>query len=124
LGNYADITIIITAAAIATIISDTIITGKAIIAIDSIVVVPTIVFIVVFIRWPGAQEASCRRVFLSWLIAVLLFRGGVVPFLGHIIVIIFIFQFPVKEELEVLTVGQGLIILWPTPKVPLLCVLV
>jgi hypothetical protein len=34
-----------------------------------------------------------------------------VPFLGHIIVIIFIFQFPVKEELEVLTVGQGLIIL-------------
>jgi hypothetical protein len=31
------------------------------------------------------------------------------PFLGH--VIIFIFQFPIEEELEVLTVGQGLIVL-------------
>jgi hypothetical protein len=35
----------------------------------------------------------------------------VVPFLGHIVVIIFIFQFPIVEELEVLAVGQGLIIL-------------
>jgi hypothetical protein len=34
-----------------------------------------------------------------------------VPFLGHIIDVIFIFQFPIKEELEVLTVGQGLIVL-------------
>jgi hypothetical protein len=124
LGNYADITIIISTAAVATIVSGTIITGEAIIAIDSIVVVLTIVFIIIFIRWPSAQEASCRRVFLSRLIAVLLFWGGVVPFLGHIIVIIFIFQFSVKEELEVLAVGQGLIVLWPTPKVPLLCVLV
>jgi hypothetical protein len=34
-----------------------------------------------------------------------------VPFLGHIIVIVFIFQFPIEEELEVLAVGQGLIVL-------------
>jgi hypothetical protein len=33
------------------------------------------------------------------------------PFSGHIIVIIFIFQFLVEVELEVLTVGQGLIVL-------------
>jgi hypothetical protein len=33
-----------------------------------------------------------------------------VPFLGHIIVV-FIFLFPVKEELEVLTIGQGLVVL-------------
>jgi hypothetical protein len=44
------------------------------------------------------------------------------PFPGHIIVVIFIFQFPVEEELEVLTVGQGLIVLCPGPEVPLLCV--
>jgi hypothetical protein len=35
----------------------------------------------------------------------------VVPFLEHVIIVIFIFQFPIEEELEVLTVGQGLIIL-------------
>jgi hypothetical protein len=34
-----------------------------------------------------------------------------VPFRGHIVVIVFIFQFPIKEELEELTVGQGLIVL-------------
>jgi hypothetical protein len=34
-----------------------------------------------------------------------------VPFPGHIIVVIFIFQFPVGEELEVLAIGQGLIVL-------------
>jgi hypothetical protein len=34
-----------------------------------------------------------------------------VPFPGHIVVIIFIFQFPIKEELEVLAVGQGLVVL-------------
>jgi hypothetical protein len=33
------------------------------------------------------------------------------PFLGHIVIVIFIFQFPVEEELEVLAVGQGLVIL-------------
>jgi hypothetical protein len=96
LGNRADITIIITAAAIATIISGTIVAGEAIVAI---------VFIIVFIGRPGTQEASCHQVFLGRHIAVLLFRGGVVPFPGHIIITVFIFQFPVKEELEVLAVG-------------------
>jgi hypothetical protein len=33
------------------------------------------------------------------------------PFPGHIIVIVFIFQFPVKEELEVLAIDQRLIVL-------------
>jgi hypothetical protein len=33
------------------------------------------------------------------------------PFLGHIIIVVFIFQFPVKEELEILAIGQGLIVL-------------
>jgi hypothetical protein len=32
-------------------------------------------------------------------------------FPGHIVIIIFIFQFPIEEELEVLYIGQGLIIL-------------
>jgi hypothetical protein len=32
------------------------------------------------------------------------------PFPGHVI-IIFIFQFPVEEELEVLAIDQGLIVL-------------
>jgi hypothetical protein len=32
------------------------------------------------------------------------------PFPGHV-VIIFIFQFPVEEELEALTISQGLIVL-------------
>jgi hypothetical protein len=34
-----------------------------------------------------------------------------VPFPGHVVVIIFIFQFPVEEELEVLAVDQRLVIL-------------
>jgi hypothetical protein len=34
-----------------------------------------------------------------------------VPFPGHILVVIFIFQFPIEEELEVLTVIQGLVVL-------------
>jgi hypothetical protein len=34
-----------------------------------------------------------------------------VPFPEHVIIIIFIFQLPVEEELEVLSVDQGLIIL-------------
>jgi hypothetical protein len=34
-----------------------------------------------------------------------------VPFPGHVVVVIFIFQFPVEDELEILIVGQGLIIL-------------
>jgi hypothetical protein len=70
------------------------------------------------------QETPCRRILLGWLIVVLLFWGGVVLFPGHIVVIIFIFQFPIEEELEVLAVDQGLVVLWPGPEVPLLCVLV
>jgi hypothetical protein len=34
-----------------------------------------------------------------------------VPFLGYIVIVVFIFQFPTKEELEVLAVSQGLIVL-------------
>jgi hypothetical protein len=34
-----------------------------------------------------------------------------VPFPGHAVVIIFLFQFPIEEELEVLTIGQGLVVL-------------
>jgi hypothetical protein len=88
--NRADITIIIATATVAAVISSTIIAGGAIVAIDSIVRVPAIVSIVVFIRRPGTQETSYRWVFLGRLVVVLLFRGGVVPFLGHII-IVFIF---------------------------------
>jgi hypothetical protein len=33
------------------------------------------------------------------------------PFPGHILIVIFIFQFPTEEELEVLTVIQGLVVL-------------
>jgi hypothetical protein len=33
------------------------------------------------------------------------------PFLGHVVIIIFIFQFPIEEELKVHTIGQGLIVL-------------
>jgi hypothetical protein len=120
--NRADITIIMTAAVVA--VSGTIVAGGAIIAVNSVVGVPTVVSIVVFIGRPGTQETSYHRVFLGWLIVVLLFWGGVMPFPGHIVVIIFIFQFPVEEELEVLTVGQGLVVLWPGLEVPLLCVLV
>jgi hypothetical protein len=119
--NRANVAIIIAAAAVAAVISSTVITSGAIIAADSIVRVPTI--IVVFVRWPG-QETPCRQVLLGRLIVVLLllFRGGVVPFPGHVIIVILIFQFPVEEELDVLAIGQGLIVLWPGPEVPLLCV--
>jgi hypothetical protein len=113
--NHADVTIVIATAAATAIVSGTIITGGAIVAIGSIVGVPAIVSIIVFVRWPGVQETTYCRVLLGRLIIIFLFRGGVVPFPGHVIVIIFIFQFPVKEELEVLTMGQGLIILWPGP---------
>jgi hypothetical protein len=107
--NHADVTIVIATAAVTAIVSDTVITDGTIIAIGSIVGVPTVVSVVVFIRRPSVQETPCCPVLLARLIVILLFRGGVVPFLGHIIVIIF--QFPVEEELVVLAIGQGLIIL-------------
>jgi hypothetical protein len=100
--NRADIIIVITDA---TVVSDTIV------AVDSVVGVPTIISIITFIGRPDVQETSCRRVFLDRLVVLLLFQGGVVPFPGHIIVIVFIFQFPIEEELEVLAIGQGLIVL-------------
>jgi hypothetical protein len=106
--NRTDVGIIIAATAIAAI---TIITSGAIVSIGSIVGVPAVISIIVFVRRPSAQETPCRWVLLNRLIIILLFRGGVVPFPGHIVVIIFIFQFPVEEELEVLTVSQGLIVL-------------
>jgi hypothetical protein len=117
--NRTDITIVIAAATVAAIVSGTIVAGGAIITVDSVVEVPTVVSIVVFIGWPGAQETSCRRVFLGRLVIILLFQGGVVPFPRHIIVIVFIFQFAIEEELEVLAIGQGLVVLWPGPLVPL-----
>jgi hypothetical protein len=109
--DCADITIIIITAAIAAVVSGTIIAGGTIVAVDSVVGVPAVVSIIVFIGRLGTQETSYRRVFLGRLVIVLLFQGGVVPFPGHIIIIVFIFQFPVEEELEVLAVGQGLIVL-------------
>jgi hypothetical protein len=120
--DSVDITIVITAIAVVAVVSGTIIAGGAIVAVDSIIGVPAVVSIIIFIGRLGAQETSCRWVFLGRLIIVLVFWGGVVPFLGHIIVVVFIFQFPIEEELEVLVVGQGLVVLWPGPEVPLLCV--
>jgi hypothetical protein len=96
--NRADVAIVIAATTVAAIVSDTGMTGGAIVAVASI-------------RRPGAQETPCRRVLLGRLVILLLFRGGVVPFPGHVIIIIFIFQFPIEEKLEVLAIGQGLIVL-------------
>jgi hypothetical protein len=83
-----------------------------------------VVTIVIFIRWPSAQETPYRSVLLSRLIVFLFFWGGVVPIPRLIIVVLLVFQFPVKKELEILTIGQGLIILWPNPEIPFLCILV
>jgi hypothetical protein len=99
--NRADITIVITV----------VVASGTIVTVDSVVEVPVVVSNVVFIGRPSAQETSCCQVFLSWLVIVLLFRGGVVPFPGHNVVIVFIFQFPIEEELEVLAIGQGLVVL-------------
>jgi hypothetical protein len=46
------------------------------------------------------------------------------PIPGLIIIIILVFQFPVEKELEILAIDQGLIVLWPSPEVPFLCILV
>jgi hypothetical protein len=109
--NRANVTIIIAAAAVTTVVSGTIITSGSIVAIGSVIGLPTVVSVVVFVKQPGAQETSCCRVLLGRLVVLLLFRGGFVPFPGHIIVIIFIFEFPIGEELEVLAISQGLVIL-------------
>jgi hypothetical protein len=107
--NRADVAIIIAAAA--AIVFGTVIASGAIVTVSSIAGVPVVVSVIVFIRRSGAQETPCRRVLLGRLIVILLFRGGVMPFPGHVVVVIFIFQFPVEEELEVLIIGQGLIVL-------------
>jgi hypothetical protein len=109
--NHADVTIVIGVASVAAIVSGTVITGGAVVIIGSVVGVPTVIGIpaIVFVRRPGAQETPWHWVLLGRLIVILLFRGGVMPFSGH--VVIFIFRFPVEEELEVLTVDQGLVIL-------------
>jgi hypothetical protein len=86
--NRADVAIVITAAAVTAIVSGTVITGGVIVAIGSVVGVPTIISVIVFVRRPGAQETPYHRVLLGRLLVILLFRGGVVPFLGHIIIII------------------------------------
>jgi hypothetical protein len=99
--------IAITAAPIAAIISSAVITGGAVITIGSVVGVP----IVVFIGRPGAQETPCCQVLLSRLIVFLLRGGGVVPIPRLIVVIVLVFKFPVEKELEILAIGQGLIVL-------------
>jgi hypothetical protein len=116
--NHANVAIIIAAATVVVVVSGTIITSGAFIDVGAIIGVLT----VIFIKRPGAQETPYHRVLLGRLVVIPLFWGGVMPFLGHVIVVIFIFQFPINEELEVLAVGQGLIVLWPGPEVPLLCV--
>jgi hypothetical protein len=74
---------------VAAIISSTVITGGVVITISSIIGVPTVVSIVILVRWPGAQETPYRRVLLSRLIIVV-FRG-VVPIPRLIIVIVLVF---------------------------------
>jgi hypothetical protein len=94
--------IAVAAAPIAVIISSVVITGRA-------VGVPTVVSIIVFVGRPGAQETPYCRVVLSRLVVFLLFQGGVVPIPR--LVVILVFQFPVEKELEILAIGQGLIVL-------------
>jgi hypothetical protein len=91
--NRTDVTIIIAIAVVTVVISGTIITSGAIVAVGSIIGVPAIISIVVFVRRSGAQETPFRRILLGQLIVVLLFRGGVMPFPGHVII------------------GQGLVVL-------------
>jgi hypothetical protein len=105
----ADITV--AAVPIAAIISSAIVTGRAVITIGSIVGVLAVVSIIVFIGRPGAQETPCRRVLLSQLIIFLFFQGGVIPIPRLIVVVVLVFQFPVEKELEILSIGQGLIVL-------------
>jgi hypothetical protein len=89
--NRADVAIVIATAAVAAIVSGTVITGGAIIAIGSVIRVLAVVSIIVFVRRPGAQETPYRRVLLGRLVIIFLFGGGVVPFPGHVVIVIFIF---------------------------------
>jgi hypothetical protein len=65
--------IAIAAAPVAAIISSAIVTRRAVITIGSIIEVPTVVSIIVFIGRPGTQETPCRRGLLSRLVVFLLF---------------------------------------------------
>jgi hypothetical protein len=99
--------IIVATAPVAAIISSAVVTGGAIITISSVVGVPAVVSVIVFVGRPDAQETPCRRVLLSRLVVFLLFRGAVVP----IPRLVLVFQVPIEKELEILTIGQGLIAL-------------
>jgi hypothetical protein len=70
-----------------------------------------IIIIFVVFRRLATQEASCYQVFLGRCVIDFFLRGGEVPLPGHVVIAIFIFQFVVEEELEVLAIGQGFIIL-------------
>jgi hypothetical protein len=113
--------ITVTAAPVAAIISSTVVTGRVVITIGSVIGVPAVISVVIFIGRPGAQETPYRWVLLSWLVIVI-FRGRVVPIPRLVVIIVLIFQFPVEKELEILTIGQELIILWISPEVLLLCI--
>jgi hypothetical protein len=104
--TWADIAV--TVAPIAAIISSAVVTRRDIVTIGSIIGVLTVV--VVFVGRPSAQETPCRRVLLSRLI-IIVFQGGVVPIPRLVVVIVLIFQFPVENELVILAICQGLIIL-------------
>jgi hypothetical protein len=118
--TWADIAV--TATPVTAIIFSVVVTGGAIVTIGSVVGVPIVVSVVVFVRWPGTQETPYRRVLLNRLIIFLLFWGGVVPIPRLIVVVVLVFQFPIEKELEILAIGQGLIVLWPSPEVPFLCI--
>jgi hypothetical protein len=103
--------IAVTAAPVAAIISSAVVTGRAVITIGSIVGVPAVVSFIIFVGRPGAQETPCRWVLLNRLVIFLLFRGGVIPIPRLVVVVILVFEFPIEKELEILAIGQGLIIL-------------
>jgi hypothetical protein len=113
--------IAIAAAPVTAIISSTFITWGNIITIGSVIRVPIVISVVIFVRWPGVQETPYRQVLLSRLAIFLLTWGGVVP-IPRLVVVVLIFQFPIEKELQILAIGQGLIVLWPSPEVPLLCI--
>jgi hypothetical protein len=110
-SNHANVAIVIATVTVAAVVSDTVITSGAIVAVDSVVRVPSVVSIVIFVKRPGAEETCYCWVLLGRLVVVLLFQGGVVPFPGHVVIVIFIFQFRIGEELEVFTISQGLVVL-------------
>jgi hypothetical protein len=57
--NRTNIAIIIVTATVAAVFSGTVITSRAIVAVGSVIGVPAVVSVVIFVRRPGAQETSC-----------------------------------------------------------------